>query len=615
MAKQRAKGPLNPEEKRKLSKANLKKLLGIFRYVQSYRWFFILGMLSLLFSSTILLAFPYLAGKLVDVADGKSWTLPAFMNFLPGGVENQPYAVPVTGIALLLFGILFIQGFFSFFRVYFFAQVNERAMADLRRDVYSKMVSLPMAFFDKRRIGELISRITSDVSMLQDTFSVTLAELFRQLATLLIGTTIIFIMAPQLTLFMLLTFPVLVIAALVFGNFIRRLSRTTQDKLADANIIVEETLQSVSVVKSFTNELFEITRYKHALDALVKVALKSARYRGVFISFIIFVLLGGIVGLMWYGASLVQEGIMESGELLSFVLYTGFIGGSIAGLGDIYGQIQRAIGASERVIEIIGEPGEPSHERTDKKIPSGTITFSDVTFAYPTRKELNVLHGLNFTIQPGEKVALVGPSGAGKSTIIQLVMRFYSVDSGEILLDGKPVSSYDLTTYRENVGIVPQEVILFGGSIRENIAYGRPGASDEAIIEAAEKANAMEFITRFPEGMDTLVGERGVKLSGGQRQRIAIARAILKDPALLILDEATSSLDAESEVLVQEALEKLMVGRTSIIIAHRLSTIRKVDRIFVLKEGQIVESGNHQTLSAQEDGLYRNLLELQFQVN
>lgn len=615
MAKRRGKGPLNPEDRRKLTKANIKKLLGIFGYIRPYRWYFVFGMVSLSFSSIILLAFPYLAGKLVDVADGKLWELPAALPFttMPDG---NPYVVnDLSLIAILLFVILFVQSIFSFLRVYLFAQVNERAMADLRQDVYSKMVSLPMAFFDKRRVGELISRITSDVSILQDTFSVTLAELFRQIATLLIGTAIIFFMAPQLTVFMLLTFPILVIAALVFGNFIRKLSRTTQDKLAEANIIVEETLQSVSIVKAFTNELFERKRYKKALDALVSVALKAARYRGVFISFIIFVLFGGIVALLWYGASLVQDGTMESGELLSFVLYTVFIGGSIAGLGDIYGQIQRAIGASERVIEIIGEEGEPSHAPTDEKIPKGDIQFENVSFSYPTRRELTVLKNLNFKIHASEKVALVGPSGAGKSTIIQLVMRFYQIDSGQITLDNCPLNSYDLTTYRENVGIVPQEVILFGGTIRENIAYGRPGASENEILEAANKANAMEFITRFPEGLETLVGERGVKLSGGQRQRIAIARAILKDPSLLILDEATSSLDAESEVLVQEALDELMKGRTSIIIAHRLSTIRKVDRIFVIKDGEIVESGNHETLSAREEGLYRNLLELQFQVN
>ncbi len=615
MAKRRGKEPLNPEDRRKLNKANLRKLLGIFQYISPYRWTFIFGMISLSFSSIILLAFPYLAGKLVDVADGKNWVIPSSFSFIGSYSEGQYVVNDITTIAIMLFAILLIQSIFSFLRVYLFAQVNERAMADLRQDVYSRMISLPMAFFDKRRVGELISRITSDVSILQDTFSVTLAELFRQLATLIIGTVIIFIMAPQLTIFMLLTFPVLVIAALIFGNFIRKLAKTTQDKLAEANVIVEETLQSVSIVKAFTNELFERGRYKTALDALVAVALKTARYRGIFISFIIFVLFGGIVGLLWFGASLVQDGTMESGELLSFVLYTVFIGGSIAGLGDMYGQIQRAIGASERVLEITHEETEPSHTGTGEKIPKGDIVFENVTFSYPTRKEIEVIKNLNVKIKASEKVALVGPSGAGKSTIIQLVMRFYQVDSGCISLDGRPLEDYDLSTFRENVGIVPQEVILFGGTIRENIAYGRPGASLEDITEAARKANAMEFITRFPEGMETMVGERGVKLSGGQRQRIAIARAILKDPSLLILDEATSSLDAESEVLVQEALDELMKGRTSIIIAHRLSTIRKVDRIFVIKSGEIVESGNHETLSAREEGLYRNLLELQFQVN
>lgn len=616
MAKRRGFGGIDPEERRKLNKQNLRKLLGIFRYMRPYRINFILGLISLLFSSTTLLAFPYLAGKLVDIASGNPWVIKGKM---PAALSDQINGVlsgitSISTIAYMLFGILIFQGIFSFFRVYFFAQVNERAMADLREDVYGKMMTLPISFFDKRRTGELISRITSDVSQLQNTFSTTLAELFRQVSTLVIGTVIIFVMAPRLTLFMLATFPVLVVLALIFGNFIRKLSKITQDKLALTNIIVEETLQAVQVVKSFTNEWFEIKRYKNSLQDLVKVALRGARYRGIFISFIILVLFGGIVGLMWYGASLVQNGTMNSGELLSFVLYTVFIGGSIAGLGDIYGQVQRAIGASERVLDIIQEHRESDALPRDKAVLKGDIVFENVSFSYPSRKQLTVLHNLNFSIKQGEKVALVGPSGAGKSTIIQLLMRFYPISEGTISINNTSITDYDLLAYRKNVGIVPQEVILFGGTIRENIAYGKTDATEEEILEAAEKANALEFIHRFPEGLESIVGERGVKLSGGQRQRIAIARAILKNPSLLILDEATSSLDAASEVLVQSALDELMKDRTSIIIAHRLSTIRKVDKILVLKEGHIVESGNHEVLSEKEDGLYRNLLELQFQL-
>lgn len=597
MAKRRGKNPLSAEEKRKLNKTNFKKLLGIFKYTLPYKGVFILGMICLFFSSTILLAFPFLAGKLIDVASGKTWILNS-----------------INEVTLALVGVLLTQSIFSFFRVYLFAQVSERSMADVRLSAYSKLITLPVKFFDSRRVGELISRITSDVSMLQDTFSVTLAELFRQVATLIIGTGIILYLAPQLTVFMLATFPILVIAALFFGKFIRNLSKATQDKLAGANVVVEETLHSVNTVKAYTNEGLEIKRYGRALADTVHTAIRAAKYRGGFISFIIFALFGGIVGVMWYGANLVADDVMTIGGLLSFVLYTSFIGGSIAGLGDIYGQLQRAIGASERVLEIINEEVETKEGIVGQDKLHGSISFHNVSFSYPSRKKLEVLKGLSLNIGAGQKVALVGPSGAGKSTIIQLLMRFYNATHGTIMVDGHDINDYDLAYYRKNVGIVPQEVILFGGTIRENIAYGKPDATEHEIEEAARKANAYDFIVKFPEGFDTLVGDRGIKLSGGQRQRVAIARAILKDPALLILDEATSSLDAESEVLVQEALDELMKNRTTIIIAHRLATIRKADNIFVIKDGEIVETGTHEELSNYDNGIYSYLLRLQFQL-
>ncbi|MTI23131.1 ATP-binding cassette domain-containing protein [Fulvivirga sp. RKSG066] len=607
MAKNRGRAPLSEEEKRKLNKSNFKKLLGIFSYTLPYKGVFIVGMICLVFSSTTLLAFPFFAGKLLDIATGKNWQL---------DIAGQSYTIDsINNVALILIGILLVQSIFSFFRVYLFAQVSEKSMADVRGSVYSKMLTLPVKFFDSRRVGELISRITSDVSMLQDTFSITLAELFRQTATLLIGTLVIFIIAPKLTVFMLGTFPIMVITALIFGRFIKKLSKKTQDKLADANVIVEETLQSINVVKAFTNELREAARYKTTLREVVDTALKAATFRGALISFIIFVLFGGIVGIIWYGASLVQSGDLTIGDLVSFVIYTSFIGGSIAGLGNIYGQVQRAIGASERVLEIVHEEAEPVSDESKNEKLEGAITFSNVDFSYPTRKEVQVIDKLDLNINPGDKIALVGPSGAGKSTVIQLLMRFYEADGGVITVDGKDVKDYNLSNYRDNVGIVPQEVILFGGTIKENIAYAKPNASEEEIVEAARKANALKFIESFPDKFETVVGERGIKLSGGQRQRIAIARAILKDPAILILDEATSSLDAESEVLVQEALDELMKERTTLIIAHRLATVRKADKIFVIKGGSIIESGSHEELSVQEDGLYSHLLKLQFQLS
>ena len=586
---------LEEGEKKPFTRSNLRKLLGIFRFVLPYKNIFSVGLVALALSSATVLSFPFLAGKLLDVASGQK-------NF---------FLTSINQIALALLGILAVQSIFSFIRVYTFSIVSERTLADLRLAVYEKIIWLPMTFFDSRRIGELLSRITSDVGTLQDTFTTTLAELLRQILVLIIGVCIIFFLTPKLTLFMMLTFPVLVVGALIFGKFIRRLSKKTQDQLANTNIIVEETMQSIAVVKSFANELFEVARYRKSLNEVVNTAIHASKYRGLFISFTILALFGGIVGVIWYGGILVQSGEITVGLLLSFVLYTTFIGGSIAGLGDIYSQIQRSIGASERMLEILDQSDESNSSSSSAKL-SGELEYDRVEFFYPTRADIKVLRSISFSVKSGEKIALVGPSGSGKSTIVSLLMRFYPVTGGVIGADGKNILSYALSDYRKNIGIVPQEVILFGGTIRENIAYGNPTATNEEILEAASQANALEFIERFPEKFETTVGDRGVKLSGGQRQRIAIARAILKNPSILILDEATSSLDAGSELLVQQALEKLMENRTTIVIAHRLSTVRKVNRILVIKEGQVVESGKHEELSAIKDGVYQNLLKLQW---
>ncbi len=587
---------LEEGEKKPITASNLSKLLGIFQFVLPYKWTFAGGLLALALSSATTLSFPFLAGKILDVATGK----------------KDFFLTSIDQIAIALISVLVIQSCFSFIRVYTFSIVSERTLADLRQAVYQKLIWLPMTFFDSRRVGELLSRITSDVGTLQDTFTTTLAEMMRQILVLIIGTTVILVLTPKLTLFMVLTFPVLVIGALAFGKFIRKLSKKTQDQLAGTNIIVEESMQSIAVVKSFTNEKFESARYRKSLMDVVDTAIHAATYRGLFISFTILALFGGIVGVIWYGGTLVQSGEITGGELVTFVFYTMFIGASIAGLGDIYSQVQRSIGASERMLEILDEKDENNAVGEKLKL-KGSIAYDGVGFSYPTRADVTVLKNISFVVQPGEKVALVGPSGAGKSTIAALLLRFYPASAGNIIVDGQDVSSYGLSNYRQNVGIVPQEVILFGGTIRENIAYGKPDATQEEIYEAARQANALEFVESFPEQFETRVGDRGVKLSGGQRQRIAIARAILKNPSILILDEATSSLDARSEQLVQQALEKLMENRTTIVIAHRLSTIRKADRILVIKDGQIAESGSHDELSGLDNGIYRNLLKLQWE--
>lgn len=587
---------LPDEDKRKLGGEGFKKLLGVFHFMLPYKWYFTFGMLALFMSSSFVMAFPYITGKLVDSATGES-------NWLLKGIDE---------IALVMLGILVIQSTLSFTRVYMFAQVSENSMADIRKALFSKLLHIQIEFFDKRRVGELISRITNDVAFLKETFSVTLAEFFRQITIFIIGISIIFWESTELTLIMLSVFPILVIAALVFGRFIKKLSTKTQDSLADANVIVEESLQAVNVVKSFTNEAYENKRYSINLKSVVQLALKTAVYRGVFFSFVIFGLFGAIVLVLWYGAGLVSEGALSIGDLTSFIIYTMFIGASVGGLGDMYGQIQKAVGASERVLEILEEEEEISEDKSKSFTCNGNLELKNVNFSYPTRKEIQVLKNINLKVESGSKIALVGHSGAGKSTVIQLLLRFYDPDSGEIKLDDNNIKDLDLINFRKHIGMVPQEVILFGGTIRENIAYGKPEADDAAIQEAARKANALEFIESFPEGFETLVGERGVKLSGGQRQRIAIARALLKNPEILVLDEATSSLDAESEALVQGALDELMKNRTTIIIAHRLATIRKVDKIYVLNEGEIAEQGTHNQLAERAEGIYSRLVKLQF---
>jgi ABC-type multidrug transport system fused ATPase/permease subunit len=598
--------------KPKLTKEALQRGLRIFRFVLPYRWPFIAGLGLLLLSSVSTMVMPKMLGYIVNVANHQTSSLPAFV------------PKTITGIALLLFGVVLLQGLFSFGRIFFFSRVSEFTVRDIRRTLYQKLVTLPIPFFEQRRVGEITSRLTSDVANIQDTFTLTLAEFLRQILTLLAGVGFIMWESWHLSLFMLATFPPLVLLAFLFGRSIRKLSKQTQDELAKTNVIVEETLQGINSVKAFTSEQHEVSRYGAGLNRTVQAALKSSLFRGGFVSFIIVAIFGGIFLVLWRGATYVELPAadprhLSMGDLVSFILYTMFIGASVGGLGEMYGKIQSSLGASERILEILDEQSELVHQPRPAGVAPlklrGDISYEHVEFRYPTRPDLTVLKDISFQIAAGEKVALVGPSGAGKSTIVQLLMHVYQLSGGRISIDGHDLNQLDLTELRRNIGIVPQETMLFGGTIRENILYGRPDAAEADIIDAARRANALQFILSFPEGLDTLVGERGIKLSGGQRQRVAIARAILKNPAILILDEATSALDSESEKLVQGAMDELMKNRTSIIIAHRLSTIRKVDKILVIDGGRIVEQGSHDQLADSENGLYANLLKLQFELS
>ncbi|MBA4153480.1 ABC transporter transmembrane domain-containing protein [Flavobacterium sp.] len=585
----------NDLPKAKINASSLSKALLIFKYADAHRWKFFIGLIFLLLTGGTALAFPKLMGMLVDCVKVKDINA-------------------ANNVALGLIGILFLQSFFSFFRVYLFVNFTENTLANLRFALYSNLIKLPMNFFSQKRVGELNSRISSDINQIQDTLTTTIAEFLRQFILIIGGVILLASESIKLTLMMLAVVPLVAVAAVIFGRFIRKYSKKVQDQVAESQVIVEETLQGISNVKAFANEWYEIARYRSKINEIVSIAIKGGQYRGYFASFIIFCLFGAIVAVVWFGVTLSINGEMSVGQLITFVLYSTFVGASFGGIAELYAQIQKAVGATERVFELLDEKPEDINGLAPKSRDKikGNVTFKNVGFSYPSRKEIEVLKDVSFTAKFGQKIALVGPSGAGKSTISALLLRFYDLNSGEILIDDKNIYSYDLEQLRGNMSIVPQDVILFGGSIKENIAYGKPDATFEEIKIAAQQANALEFITGFPEQFETLVGERGIKLSGGQRQRIAIARALLKNPSILILDEATSSLDSESEKLVQEALETLMKGRTSIIIAHRLATIRSADNILVLNNGVIAEQGTHKELVEVENGIYKNLSNLQF---
>lgn len=594
-------GKKNSEPTRKLTWKDLKQSAYIFRFVKPYKWHFLLGMTLLTISSLVFMAFPGAAGEMANVANKQP--------------KYPEYNLKVLDFAWIFLGIVVIQGIASYIKTILFARVSEKGLADVRRAVFGKMIRQEMTYFEQFRVGELTSRLTSDIEKLQSAFSVTLGEFLRQIVILIAGIGILVYFNPKLSMIMLLTFPVIVIFAMIFGSKIKKLSKIRQENIATSNTVVDEVFQAFTTVKAYTNEWHEETRYKKSLQEIVKVSLRFAHSKGLFFIFMTVFLFGGIFFVLIQGALLVESGEMQVGDLFAFIIYTGIIGSAIAGLGNLYTEIAGAVGATERISEILQRDTEISDippTESERIRFKGAIEWQNIHFTYPKRPDMEVLKGITIKVQPGEKVALAGQSGSGKSTIMSLLLRFYEPSSGNILIDGQDATAYNMTAYRQNFAIVPQDVILFGGSIKENIAYGLPDASEARIIEAAKQANAWDFIQSFPNGLETIVGDRGTRLSGGQRQRIAIARAILKDPAVLLLDEATSSLDAESERVVQEALDRLMENRTSIIIAHRLATIKNVDKIYVIESGEVIESGTHEELTQKNGGTYNALAKLQF---
>jgi len=552
-----------------------------------------LAAMLLLLSSLLTLALPWAIRWLVDTV------------FVNRDLSQ------LNRIAFGLLGLFVLQMGLSVGNTYLLARIGQRLIADLRLSIHERVQNLPLRFFAERRTGEIVSRVSSDVTIVQTALTDTPISFLGQVVTLVGGLTLMVVMNSRLTLLILALIPPLILIGMLFGRRLERLSTAVQDRLADSTVALEEMLSGIRVVKSFAREKYEAERFQRHVESAFATAMSRARVRAVFVPLISFAGFGALTFLLWYGGRQVILGTLTPGELVAFLVYMMMVAGPMASFAGLYAQMREALGAGRRVFELLDTPAEPldAPGAIQPGRLRGEVRFLDVRFGYEGVRP--VLQDISLAVEPGEVMAVVGPSGVGKTTLVNLIPRFYDPTAGRIEIDGQDIRRLDLRGLRQQIGLVPQETFLFGGTVGENIAYGRPGASQAEIVAAAQAANADEFVAGFPDGYETVVGEKGAKLSMGQRQRLTIARVLLKDPRILVLDEATSSLDTESERLVQEALERLMHGRTTFVIAHRLTTIQRADRIIALQDGRIVEQGPHEEL-VKRGGLYQHLWALQF---
>jgi subfamily B ATP-binding cassette protein MsbA len=587
---------LNRGGRRRVERANPEQLKRLFSYLKPYKGRLLLGLIAMMVGAGIGLVIPLVIQRLVDV-------------LLATNTLRPIHQMTISLVVIFLF-----RAVFNFIEGYYLAYIGEKVVLDIRRDLYTHLHTLTLRFFGDRGVGEIVSRLSVDVSSVREAISMSVASALRQSLTFIGALTIMLVVNWKLTGIILLIAPPVAIAAILFGRRFQTLTMIFTDVRAQGTALAEQAISSIRVVKAFTRESYEVERFQKNLDDLFKVSLRRVVWRATFSSMITFLGFTTVALILWWGGRWVALGRLSPGELISFLFYAMMIASSLTVFSSVYEQVTSALGATRRIFDILDERSEiiqvPNAIKVDKAKLQGKITYDKVHFSYATERGL--IQDFSLEVQPGELLALVGPSGAGKTTLVNLIPRFFDPQSGRILLDDIDLKTLDIQSLREVIGLVPQEIDLFSGTLRENLLYGRLDATDDEIIEAAVASNAWEFIKQSPDKLDTYIGERGMMLSTGQRQRIAISRAVLKDPRILLLDEATSSLDSESEKLVQEALERLMEGRTSLVIAHRLSTIYKADRIAVINKGRLIELGNHEELVVQ-DGLYARLHAIQFQ--